>query len=178
MKRGHPASVRSSPADEEWIPSVSGLNLLLRTALSPRRRRTCPFLARRESEEFLKKPGGLNPSGRSGVFLPEPRIGRGAISKRSCHEKDARCPRPDSFGARAFCRLRILRPSIQAGPAAAGFRGDLDQGWAIGTSEQARERGCCPDGKTPLTVTGADSDEKSPSLVAPLRRPAASKEEE
>jgi hypothetical protein len=35
-----------------------------------------PFLARRESKEFLKKPSGLNPSWHGGVLLPEPRIGR------------------------------------------------------------------------------------------------------
>src|SRR5712692_8003512 len=90
-----------------------------------------PFPGRRESEPFLKKPGGLNPSGRSGVLLPEPRIGRGSISKRSCHEENARCPRPDSFVARDLCRLRILRRFIQAEAAAAGFWGGVGQGRAI-----------------------------------------------
>src|SRR5712692_7483249 len=114
-----------------------------------------PFLARRESEPFLKKPGGLNPNGRGGVLLPEPRIGRGSISKRSRHEEEARCPRPDSFVARDLCRLCILRRFIEAGVAAAGFWRELGQGRAICTSEPACEGRCCPDGKTRLTVTGA-----------------------
>jgi hypothetical protein len=139
---------------EKWISSVSGVNHILRRALS----RTpaswpCPLSARRESEQFLKKRRRLDPSGRSGVLLHEPRICRGSISKRSRHEEEARYPRTDSFVACNLCRLRILRRFIQAVVAGDRLRRELGQGRAVPASKPACKRDRSSYGETQLTVT-------------------------